>query len=34
MEILGAVIYTLGQGFCFNVVLPVWYIIMQITGQI
>ena len=34
MEIIGAVIYTLGQGFCFNVVLPVWYIIMQIIGQI
>jgi len=31
MEIIMALIYTLGQGFCFNVVLPIWYLVMQFT---
>ncbi len=29
--ILNAIIYTLGRGFAFNVVLPLWYVVMQIT---
>ena len=29
--ILIAIIYTLGQGFAFNVVLPIWYLIIQLT---
>lgn len=31
MEYIAAIIYTLGQGFCFNVVLPAWYLIMKVT---
>ena len=31
MENIAAIVNTLGQGFCFNVVIPVWYLIMQIT---
>ncbi len=31
MEYIEAIIYTLGQGFCFNILLPVWYLVMQIT---
>ena len=30
MELIAAIIFTLGQGFCFNVVLPIWYIFSQI----
>lgn len=29
--ILNAIIYTLGQVFAFNVVLPIWYLIIQLT---
>lgn len=32
--ILNAVIFTLGQGFAFNIVLPIWYVIMQVFGVI
>lgn len=31
MEYIAAIIYTLGQGLCFNVVLPVWYILIQLS---
>lgn len=31
--ILNAIIYTLGQSFAFNVVLPIWYFIIQLTGN-
>lgn len=31
MEILNATIYTLGQGFCFNVLLPIWYLVIKIA---
>ena len=34
MEIINTVIYTLGQGFCFNVLLPVWYLVMKIIGTV
>lgn len=29
--ILNAIIYTLGQGLAFNVILPIWYLLIQIT---
>lgn len=29
---LKALIYTIGQGFAFNVVLPLWYLILKIQG--
>lgn len=29
--IIGTIIYTLGQGIAFNVVLPIWYLILQLT---
>ncbi len=32
MEILNAIIFTAGQSFAFNIVLPIWYVIMQILG--
>lgn len=31
--ILNAIIYTLGRGFAFNVVLPIWYLIIKLTGN-
>lgn len=30
--IINAFIFTLGQGIAFNVVLPIWYVIMQVIG--
>ncbi len=34
MEILiNTAIYTIGRGIAFNVVLPVWYILIQILGM-
>lgn len=30
--ILSAIVYTLGQGLAFNVVLPIWYLFIQIFG--
>lgn len=29
--ILNAIIYTLGQGLAFNVVLPIWYLLIKLT---
>ncbi len=31
--ILNAIIYTLGQGLAFNVVLPIWYLLIQLIGN-
>lgn len=31
--ILNAIIYTLGQGLAFNVILPIWYLLIQLTGN-
>lgn len=33
MEIIIAIIFTMGQSLIFNIVLPVWYIINQIVGM-
>lgn len=33
-EIFNAVIFTAGQALAFNVVLPIWYFLMQIFGTI
>ena len=30
--ILKALVYTIGQGIAFNVVLPLWYLILKIQG--
>lgn len=30
--VLNAVIFTVGQGFAFNVVLPIFYIIIKMMG--
>lgn len=30
MGILSTLIYTIGQGFAFNIVLPIWYVIIKI----
>lgn len=32
--ILQTIIYTIGQGLAFNVVLPVWYLIMVLFGLV
>ncbi len=31
MEYIAAIVYTLGQGFCFNVVLPIWYVFIKLS---
>lgn len=31
-EITKTIIYTVGQGFAFNVVLPIWYLVIQFMG--
>ncbi len=32
MGVVAATIFTLGQGFIFNVVIPVSYVVMKICG--
>ncbi len=32
--ITSTIIYTIGQGLAFNVVLPLWYLVMQIQGLV
>lgn len=31
--IINTIIYTLGQGIAFNIILPLWYIIIKFTGK-
>lgn len=31
--IINTIIYTLGQGIVFNIILPLWYIIIKLTGK-
>lgn len=31
--ILNAIIYTLGQGLAFNVILPIWHLLIQLIGN-
>ena len=31
--IINGIIFTLGQGFAFNVVLPLWYFLMKVVGM-
>ncbi len=31
-EIAQTIIYTVGQGFAYNVVLPIWYLVIQFMG--
>lgn len=33
MEIISAIVFTVGQGLIFNIVLPVWHVINQIVGM-
>ena len=28
----GTIIYTFAQGFAFNVVLPIWYLLIRLSG--
>lgn len=28
-----AFIYNLGRAFCFNILLPIWYIIIKLKGE-
>lgn len=31
--IINTIIYTLEQGIAFNIILPLWYIIIKLTGK-
>ena len=31
--IIKAIIRALGEGFCFNIVLPIWYLIIKFTER-
>ena len=31
--IINTIIYTLGQGIALNIILPLWYIIIKLTGK-
>jgi hypothetical protein len=33
MEFFNAIIYTIGQGIAFNVVLPIWYLLIRLTSK-
>lgn len=33
MEIINAIIYTIGQGFAFNIILPIWYLLIKFAGK-
>lgn len=33
MGIINAIIYTIGQGFAFNIILPIWYLLIKFAGK-
>ena len=32
--IISTVVFTTGQALAFNVVLPIWYLLMQVLGTV